>query len=45
MKEKLDYDYLVSIEGGFTLDENGQAFIVTYCISENHLEKNILVNL
>ena len=35
MKEKLDYDYLVSIEGGFTLDENGQAFIVTYCISEN----------
>lgn len=34
-KNKLNYDYLCSIEGGFSLDENGLPFVVTYCIIEN----------
>lgn len=29
------YDYLISIEGGFSLDENGLPFVVTYCVSED----------
>lgn len=28
------YDYLCSIEGGFSIDETGLPFIVTYCVSE-----------
>jgi len=31
----LSYDYLCSIEGGFSLDETGLPFVVTYCIIEN----------
>lgn len=34
-KEQIEYDYLCSIEGGFTVDENGLPFIVTYCIVED----------
>lgn len=33
--EKIDYDYLCSIEGGFSLDENGLPFIVTYALIED----------
>lgn len=33
----IEYDYLCSIEGGFSLDENGLPFVVTYCIMENRL--------
>ncbi len=29
------YDYLCSIEGGFSLDENGLPFVVTYCVIED----------
>lgn len=32
---EIDYDYLCSIEGGFSLDENGIPFVVTYCIIED----------
>lgn len=31
----LEYDYLISIEGGFSLDEVGLPFVVTYAIAEN----------
>ncbi|KKQ93520.1 MAG: putative non-canonical purine NTP phosphatase [candidate division CPR2 bacterium GW2011_GWC2_39_10] len=31
----LDYDYLCAIEGGFSLDENGLPFVVTYAIVED----------
>ena len=31
----IEYDYLCSIEGGFSLDENGLPFVVTYCIVED----------
>lgn len=31
----IQYDYLCSIEGGYSLDESGLPFIVTYCITEN----------
>lgn len=34
-KENIVYDYLCSIEGGYSIDENGLPFIVTYCIIEN----------
>lgn len=30
-----DYDYLCSIENGYSTDENGLSFIVTYCIFED----------
>lgn len=33
----INYDYLCSIEGGFSLDENGLPFVVTYCIIEDVL--------
>ena len=33
--EKIDYDYLCSIEGGFSLDENGLPFVVTYALVED----------
>lgn len=35
----IDYDYLCSIEGGFSVDENGLPFVVTYCIIEDKLGK------
>lgn len=38
-ENNIDYDYLCSIEGGFSLDENGLPFVVTYCITENKLGK------
>ncbi len=31
----IKYDYLCSVEGGFSLDENGLPFVVTYAIVEN----------
>lgn len=31
----LNYDYLCAIEGGFSLDENGLPFVVTYAIIED----------
>lgn len=34
-KNNIKYDYLCSIEGGFSLDENGLPFVVTYCIIED----------
>ena len=34
-KENITYDYLFSIEGGFSTDENGLPFVVTYCIVED----------
>lgn len=34
-KENINYDYLCSIEGGFSVDENGLPFVVTYCIIED----------
>lgn len=39
IKEKIEYDYLCSIEGGFSLDENGLPFVVTYCIVEDKCGK------
>ncbi len=35
----IDYDYLCSIEGGFSLDENGLPFVVTYCVIEDKYGK------
>lgn len=35
-ENKLEYDYLCAIEGGFSLDENGLPFVVTYAIIENN---------
>lgn len=35
IKNKIEYEYLCSIEGGFSLDENGLPFVVTYCIIED----------
>lgn len=35
----IQYDYLCSIEGGFSLDENGLPFVVTYCIIEDKFGK------
>lgn len=35
IKNNVKYDYLCSIEGGFSLDENGLPFVVTYCIIED----------
>ncbi len=34
-EQDLKYDYLVSIEGGFSTDENGLPFVGTYCVIEN----------
>lgn len=36
---EIEYDYLCSIEGGFSLDENGLPFVVTYCIVEDKCGK------
>lgn len=38
-QNKIEYDYLCSIEGGFSLDENGLPFVVTYCIVEDKYGK------
>jgi len=38
-KQNIAYDYLCSIEGGFSVDENGLPFVVTYCIIEDALGK------
>lgn len=35
----INYDYLCSIEGGFSVDENGLPFVVTYCIIEDKCGK------
>lgn len=35
LKNKIDFDYLCAIEGGFSLDENGLPFVVTYSIVES----------
>ena len=37
--ERNFYDYLCAIEGGFSLDENGLPFVVTYCILEDTFGK------
>lgn len=39
INSKIKYDYLCSIEGGFSLDENGLPFVVTYCILEDGFGK------
>lgn len=38
-KNNIQYDYLCSIEGGFSLDENGLPFVVTYSITEDKFGK------
>lgn len=35
INNKITYDYLCAIEGGFSVDENGLPFVVTYCIVED----------
>ena len=35
IKSKINYDYLCSIEGGFSIDEYGLPFIVSYAIFED----------
>lgn len=37
--QKIKYDYLCSIEGGYSLDENGIPFVVTYAIIEDNKGK------
>lgn len=39
IENNIEYDYLCSIEGGFSLDENGLPFVVTYCITEDKFGK------
>lgn len=39
INNNIDYDYLCSIEGGFSVDENGLPFVVTYCILEDRFGK------
>lgn len=39
LEKELDYDYLCAIEGGYSIDENGLPFIVTYCVSEDKYGK------
>jgi len=36
---KIDYDFLCAIEGGFSLDENGIPFVITYCIIQDSNQK------
>jgi len=36
---KINYDFLCAIEGGYSLDENGIPFIVTYCIFQDFQNK------
>lgn len=35
IEHKIKYDYLCSIEGGYTIDESGMPIIVTYCVIED----------
>lgn len=35
LENNIEYDYICSLEGGFTIDENGLPFIVTYAIVED----------
>ena len=35
IQNSIKFDYLCSIEGGFSVDENGLPFVVTYCIIED----------
>lgn len=35
LEQQLNYDYICSIEGGYSLDENGLPFIVTYAVAED----------
>lgn len=35
LQNNIEYDYLCSIEGGFSLDENGLPFVITYCVIED----------
>ena len=39
VNSNIEYDYLCSIEGGFSVDENGLPFVVTYCILEDKFGK------
>lgn len=39
INNNIDYDYLCSIEGGFSVDENGLPFVFTYCILEDKFGK------
>ena len=39
IKNNINYDYLCSIEGGYSIDENGLPFIVTNCIVEDNTGK------
>ena len=38
-ENNIEYDYLCAIEGGFSLDENGLPFVVTYCTIEDSCGK------
>lgn len=38
-QNNINYDYLCSIEGGYSIDENGLPFVITYCIIEDNLGK------
>ena len=35
IKNSIEYDYVISLEGGYSLDENGLPFIVTYAVVED----------
>lgn len=39
-KNNIEYDYLCSIEGGYSLDENGLPFVVTYAVVQDKSGKN-----
>ena len=39
LENKISYDYLCSIEGGYSVDENGLPFVVTYCVIEDKFGK------
>lgn len=41
LENNISFDYLCSIEGGFSLDEDGHPYVVTYAILEsNSMEKS-----
>lgn len=39
LENKISYDYLCSIEGGYSVDDNGLPFVVTYCVIEDKFGK------
>jgi non-canonical (house-cleaning) NTP pyrophosphatase len=39
LRQNINYDYLCSVEGGYSLDENGIPFVVTYAIIEDNKGK------